>query len=195
VVALPAASSSEVAVLDGAGVVDACCLLNLCASGRLREVLSLGAGRRIVASRAHAECGYLIGEPDASGVKAREPIDLQPVIQSGLLEVLAISTDSELQDFVEWAGSVDDGEAETVALALSNGARWIATDDSKARREIAARVPALRLLDTPLLMRHWARSTSATPEALREVLRAIESRARFWPAGDAEHGSWWHQNH
>jgi len=173
------------------GALDACCLLNLYASGRLVEVLKVQPFGCITSAKAASECGYVWAGYDERGELVRESVDLGAATASGLLQIVSLSSEADLDLFVEWAGRVDDGEAETIAVALSCGAVVVATDDEKARREIAARAAALRLVDTPSMMKTWSEVKGIGAAELGEALLAIERRGRFRPSPKAALADWW----
>ena len=120
----------------------------------------------------------------------RDPVDLKPLIEMGLLAVLAPETDAETDDFVALAAVLDDGEAMTAALAIHRGAA-IATDDRKALRVIRGRAPGLRLLSTADLLHSWAQGANVDPGILAAALRNLRSRAHFLPPRQDPLRSWW----
>src|SRR5512139_3626519 len=95
-------------------VVDACCLINLYAAGNLRELLHASGRHWNLPSAVHAEALFLrVEQPD--GTVAREPVDLQPFLEAGVLTVCQAEAGPELDLYVVLAGRIDDGEAMALA--------------------------------------------------------------------------------
>jgi hypothetical protein len=119
--------------------------------------------------------------------------DLQPFIDHGLLSVASPETESEELTYVNFAVSLDDGEAITGALALHRG--WaIGTDERKARRVFWEAAPHLQLVTTPDMIKYWFDVTKPTLDELRDVLRDVGERARYQP--DVQHPlyKWWQES-
>src|SRR5262249_20314089 len=118
---------------------------------------------------------------------AVEIIGLPQWIQSGILHDCDL-TPLEEEQFLVYAGEVDDGEA--MSLAIASVRRFtLITDDRKARR--LATSNGIALLSTPQILHAWAGNQAA--EAVSEVLRAVEARAKFRPSADDPLNAWWLQ--
>jgi predicted nucleic acid-binding protein len=167
-------------------ILDACCSLNLYATGRMDEILGQLPYRFCVGRRARAEAQWL-RVPDA---EEREQVDLEPLLQATLLEELVLQAHEEAC-FVELAKVIADGEAEAGSLAVSRGCA-LATDDRKARRIIGERWPSLRLLGTLELLREWQETARPTDALLAEILRRISERATYRPRSNHPLWPWWH---
>lgn len=170
------------------GVVDACCLINLYAAGKLREVLAASGLDWHVPALVRQEVGKIRQpDPDDPTKLVEAAIELQPFIDAGVLRPCDADTEAETELFVEIAARLDDGEAMALAIATSRG--WaLATDDRKAIREAARGVSTL---GTPKLVKQWA-DTAAVPEAaIARVLRNIQTFARFQPRRGSPLDQWW----
>jgi predicted nucleic acid-binding protein len=170
--------SSTFAFLHDGIILDACCLINLCETGRMSDIL---ASLRIPVFV-------------ADYVKDTEVLrcDLQPFIDHGLLSVASPETEIEELTYVNFAVSLDDGEAITGALALHRG--WaIGTDERKARKVFAVAAPHLQLLSTPELIKYWVDVINPSLKELRDALRDVGDRARYQP--DVQHPlyKWWQE--
>ena len=168
-------------------IVDACCFINLYATGDLRGFLTQLAWQWHIPSAALAESLFIRSVSDEDDEK-REPIDAQPYFDESLLTLVDIGGADEAELYVRLAGDLDDGEAMALAIAKQRG--WtLATDDRKAKRFASnLGVPAVT---TPELMQRWAKASKMRPAKLRTLLRNIESGARFAPAEDAPGYDWW----
>ena len=172
--------------------LDACCLINLLAAGRILDPAFRGPALGLtlhVPQKAVEETLYLL-KPDADGasVLVKAEIDLGPCFAAGLVHRCAIEGPAESDLFVRLAVWLDDGEAECLAIARQRG--WLmATDDRPARR--LARDLGVDVLSTAEVVKRWAERTGAADELIRQVLGNIETYARFTPRRNSPEYSWW----
>ena len=118
-------------------------------------------------------------------------VDIAPLIASGLLQVLEISGDQEQTLYVEQAVVVDDGEAMSIALAVSRKLE-LAIDDKQAANHTRRTFPAVRLWSTPEIMKLWADTSAIEPLLLRKAIRLVEARARYFPPKSHAQAQWWY---
>lgn len=187
----------------GGGLVllDACCLINLFATGRAEEVLEALPYRFAVARYVLEE---EVLEISAEGGKERSPAEqgrvylhplLAELVERGILDRLDVDTEEEEAQLVRFAAELDDGEAHTCALALVRGA-CVATDDRKAIRVVRSAwrsrghkmEPVIRTSD---LLLSWARARGIGEAELSRIVRAIARRASFFPPKDDPHCARW----
>jgi len=185
-------------------LLDACCVINLLASGVIEEVFdAVPASFAVARLVAEDEVLFVAEEDDAepegdeaaagSGESARlDParLDLTPLTEQGRLEVMELGTREEHETFVELALQLDDGEAMTAALAIHRGGE-VATDERKAIRLLEGRSPPVPLRRTSSLLRMWVGRRKVPEERVREVLRRIQRRASFTPPRDDPEVEWW----
>ena len=170
----------------GVLLLDASCLLNLCATDRLLEIAAaLPWQLAVVDYVMEQEVLYvrIIGAQEGT-----VPVDLSPLIDEGLLLVMRLETPSEEASFVELAAVLDDGEAVTGAIALTRG-HLVAIDDRKARRVLGEKAPGMRLVSTLELMRQW--SASVPVQEVSHALRAMQHRASYVPGQWDPLHAWW----
>jgi predicted nucleic acid-binding protein len=169
-------------------ILDACVLINLLASGEIEGVLGAAARQSLICSAVERESIYLrTDDPHAP----LELIRLDPLVDSGLLKVCRVEGDEEAQLYVDYASKLDDGEAMSVAIALSRGF-VLATDERKARRLfLEAAGDQRRLTSTPELVRLWAEAEHIPAPRLKESLLRIEARARYQPPASDANYQWW----
>jgi predicted nucleic acid-binding protein len=120
------------------------------------------------------------------GVPEREPIDLTPLVASGLLSVIGTEDEAELQTFVDLAVELDDGEAMTAALAIHRE-YVLVTDDRKAERLLARRVELRATLD---VIQAWAEAEQVDDGTLRVVLTGVYERG-YQPPNRHALKAWW----
>ena len=171
----------------GVLLLDASCLLNLYATGRLMEIAAALPWQLVVVDYVlEQEALYvrIIGAHEEETV----PVDLSPLIAAGLLLVMRLETPSEQASFVELAAVLDDGEAVTGAIALNRG-HLVAIDDRKARRVLGEKASGMRLVSTLELMRQWGASVPV--QEVGHALRAMQHGARYVPGQRDPLYAWW----
>ena len=173
-------------------ILDACCLLNLYATGRLREFATALPYQLAVADYVFEREALYVWLPDStSGSTERTRIDASTLVAEGLITVVRLDHPEEEALFVDLAVSVDDGEAVTGALALCRG-YLVATDDRKARRILSERGQGVGLVSTLELVKSWAEAASVDASELRNALEAIRSGASYVPGERNPLYEWWH---
>ena len=167
---------------DGDAVIDADVLMNLVASDRATEILSVRRSPIRVCPVTERELVYI---RDREG--RRVPIDLAPLFIASVLVHVDL-TPAETARYVDLAAEIDDGEAQVLAVASIRGLA-AASDDRRARR-CADRL-AVPIISTTMLVRAWADSAKPAPMILRETLIRIERGANHAPARDDPSRAWW----
>ena len=174
-------------------ILDACCLLNLYATDRLREIAMALPYQFVVADYVLEREALYVWLPDSiGGPTERIHIDVSPLVAEGLITVVRLEHPEEEALFVDLAASVDDGEAVTGALALCRG-YLLATDDRKARRILSEHGQGVGLVSTLELVKSWAEAASITDSELRHALEAIRSGASYVPGERDPHYEWWQE--
>ena len=176
-------------------ILDACCVMNLYASRKMREILrTIPKSVAVAAYINDEEALWVYGGPDDNVTQEKERIDLQPLIESGLLAVVSPDSKIEQSTFVAFATILgDDGESVTGAIALHRN--WaIATDDKKASRFFNHEAPQLQIISTLELLKHWADTMQPASEIVSATLRAIQQRANYKPSEKHPLYEWWKSN-
>ena len=169
-------------------IIDACCLINLYASGKEGGICQ-ACGEFRVPAQVQDEALRIrrVDEDDPTRLVPRD-IDLDDAIAAGYIQMCQLKGQDELDAFVRFAMQLDDGEASCLAIAESRG--WtVATDDRKARR--IASENGISLIGTPELIQRWVDATSPNEAAIVEVLRRVERFARFRPRRTDPLHEWW----
>lgn len=172
-------------------LLDASCLLNLYATGRMRDIaVSIGYQFEVVDYVLEYETLY-VRQPSPSGTEEeRVPVVLDLLVDEGLLRVVELKGQDALASFVQLASLVDDGEAATGALALHRNCS-IAIDDRKARRVFGELMAEVALVSTLEIMELWAETTSVPTSELQDAFRAMHSRASYLPGRRDPLYRWW----
>lgn len=168
-------------------IIDACCFINLYATGDLRDFLTKLKWSWHIPSVALAESLYIRATNYEDG-DTQIPIEPQPYIDEDLITVVDIGNSDEAELYVRLAGDLDDGEAMALALARLRG--WkIATDDRKAQR--FAGDLGVAVITTPEMMRHWTKASKMRQTRIKALLTNIQIGANYVPAENARGYDWW----
>jgi predicted nucleic acid-binding protein len=168
-------------------ILDACVLINLLATGRLESIAATLDAPLLICDVVREETLFLRNPPDAE--EPREPIDLAPFITKGVIEELTLRPQEEAA-FVDYATQLEDGEAMTIAIALSRNVP-LATDERKARRlYLNSGGSEDDLFSTSSILRTWSERQSVE---VGPLLKLIETRARFWPGKTDPLRDWWQE--
>jgi predicted nucleic acid-binding protein len=166
-------------------VLDTCCLVNLAAIDGTLECLAKFGLIWYVPTAVQAEGIFIRVGRDSRQVNR---IDLARAVSTGTVQICALTGEEEHGLYVEFALSLDDGEA--MALAIAKNRNWrLATDDRKAR--LKAKSVGVAILTTPELVKRWVTKTGHSEAQIADALRRIETLARFAPADDSDAARWW----
>jgi predicted nucleic acid-binding protein len=168
--------------------LDACVLLNLLTTGVIEKILKVAAQEAMICVLVRKESLYLRNENDINEIVS---VDLQPLIEKGIISLCDLETDDEQQMFVNLAAKLDDGEAMSLAIALSRN--WhLATDDKKARKIFIENAPNEQLLtSTSDLIKRWTETADIDDEEIKSILTKIEIMAHYRPSVSDANFQWW----
>ena len=171
-------------------VIDACCLIDLLASGYPAAILHASGLTWHLPSAVQSEILYRRQYDVAqSGKIDLVPADLSEMISSGRLTVCAPRTPHELDRFIAYA-TVFRSDGEAMCLALAEAQQWlVATDDRRAIR--VAQQAGLTVMSCPELVKRWADLAGPDQSVLKRVLRDIDVLAQFKPNPTMPHYQWW----
>jgi hypothetical protein len=171
-------------------VIDACCLIDLLASGDVEAILRASGFTWRLPSAVQGEVQYCRRhDPAQPGKSVRVSADLSGPIASGLLTSCALQSQQELDRYTHYAALFrSDGESMCLALAEQRG--WVVgTDDRRAIR--VAQQAGLTVVSSPTLLRAWADATRPDQFMLKRVLKDIELLAQFRPNPSMPDYPWW----
>jgi predicted nucleic acid-binding protein len=186
--------------------LDACCLINLYAAGRIiaAEAPRSVPRRKIASSKAaklpldftlhlpakvKEEVRYVLqpDEEDESKL-VKTDIDLTPLIQAGFLHECDLEGADETELFVQMATKLDDGEAACFAIAKNRG--WLLATDERPTENLAKK-HGVSIITTPELVKHWADKIKADEGDVAKVLWKIQTYAHYFPRKTLPLHSWW----
>ena len=173
-------------------VLDACCLIDLLASGRAAEVLQANVYDWLVPIAVVAETKHERSlDPEDPAKTINRPVNLQPLLDRKLLQFCQPAPGQEVARLVQYAAHFrSDGEAMCLAIAETRGC-VLATDDRKAIR--LGQQAGLTVVSCPELMKCWADVSGASANDLRDALLGIERFAQFRPNPSLPWAEWRHE--
>jgi predicted nucleic acid-binding protein len=171
-------------------LLDACCGINLHASGRIAEILIDLPYRFHIVRKVIQEAGHTRRRVEA-GEYQLESIDWQPLVAAGLVAVTDVDGEDEEAAVVAFAAArLDEGEALTCAVAVHRGYA-IATDDRRARRLLSAQGFASPVLSTLDLLHQWANRRGLGDDEVAAVVHRVAVGGNFAPPSRDSLKSWW----
>lgn len=172
-------------------LLDACCLLNLYATGYLREIASsLPVEFGVTDYVATVEVLFLRKSGEPGDEELSEPVDIRPLINDDVIRLFCLEHSDEKTKYIDLAVFMDDGEAETGAIAFHRGFA-VASDDRKARNILGVAAPSVRLVSTLELLKEWAEATGISDSKLQKAFHMMETRASFILGKRDSLFSWW----
>ncbi len=171
-------------------ILDACCLINLYASGVMESILNSIPGQVAVVQYVRdKEVRYIY--TDGGGTTS---IDLQAFLDKNLLFVVDLENEREQELVIDLAflsnGKMGNGEAYSASIALYRN--WsFGTDDKDTILLLQHHQPQLSIVTTPDLLKHWVDTIQPPSEVIHDVLENIRRRARYKPHGEHHFYKWW----
>jgi predicted nucleic acid-binding protein len=172
--------------------LDACCLINLVAAGKILRENPTKIGFSFFVPRVVAKESIYILQPDdeQAGQLVRKEVDMNQYVDRKSVSYCDIEGGYEAALYVRFAVQLDDGEAACLAIAKSRS--WIlATDDRVARR--LATEQSVKVLGTPEIVRTWAESNSVSDSEISSVIGNIRRYAKYAPRVNVPDAEWWYQ--
>lgn len=172
-------------------ILDACCLLNLYASGELAKIISAFTPVFTVASYVKEKEVLNIYDGPTQDVRSiKKEVDLEPFVSSGSILVVSPENPIEIHTYVNFASELDDGEAITGAIAFHRN--WcMGTDDKKAISFLSKNGLHLSIASTLDIVKYWADSSNPPREMICHVLENIKRKANYEPGTNHQLYEWW----
>lgn len=167
-------------------LLDACIAINLLATDHSETIAETLEIRFLMARQAATECAGLDILHDKIAVRCQGT----EAATIAFADVLPLA-DTEIDDYVQLARDIDDGEAATIAIAKSRSLP-MATDDRKARR-VAIEVGLATPIGTTSILRKYAGIANLTPPQVAEILQRVRNDASYIPRHTDENFAWWQQ--
>jgi hypothetical protein len=170
--------------------IDACCLIDLLASGEVEAILRASGFTWHLPSAVQGEVCYCRQyDPAQPGKLVKVPADLSGLLSSGVLNVCSPENQQELDRYTHYA-TVFRSDGESMCLALAERRGWVvATDDRKAIR--VAQQAGLKVVSCPELIKAWTTLAGPDQATLVKVLQDIQVLAQFNPNPTMPEYQWW----
>ncbi|MFB2893046.1 hypothetical protein ACE1CI_09050 [Aerosakkonemataceae cyanobacterium BLCC-F50] len=170
-------------------VLDACCILNFCASGNFIAILKAIPAQVVVTEVVKSQ--ELLTLQRLENEENEGAIQFETAIEQGLLSVVDFESEAEEETFVNYAFELgDDGESATCAIAFHRG--WaIATDDRKAISFFQKEAPHLQILSTLEVIKYWSEEVNLDVAELRLALDTMRIKGRYIPHRNHPLLTWW----
>ena len=174
-------------------ILDACSVINLYASGYMRNILeSIPKQVTVAAYVLYEESNRIYTGPLDDPTRETEPINLQPFIDDNLIRVVSLESETEENWVVKFSSvrRVDTGEAITATIAVHR--QWsLATDDRNALSFFMRSEPPLHLISTLDLLKCWVDTTHPQRAIVSTMLENVQRRARYKPHDQHHLYRWW----
>jgi predicted nucleic acid-binding protein len=170
-------------------LLDACCLLNLFASGQGLNILKALPVQNVVTQIVRDDELKTLQTLDYGKNEGAEQFQL--ALSQGWLTVVDFETEAEAESFLNYiAENLDDGEAATCAIAFQRN--WaIATDDKKAISFTKKEAPQIQIISTLALVKYWADQINPDLTELRLALDSIRVKSKYIPHKSHPLYRWW----
>lgn len=176
----------EVVIRHDSVVLDACCIINIAATGEFENILETLPTQFVVSS--YVSKFEVLSYIDENGSEI--PISLDVMIKKKLILEANIDYSNEEESnyiIALEAEKLDRGEAESAALAINR--KWaIATDDRRAVKVIGRLSPKTQILTTPELVKYWVDRIEISENRIKQVIKSIR---RYVPPKDHPLVEWW----
>jgi predicted nucleic acid-binding protein len=170
-------------------LLDACVMINLAATDRLADIAASRDTSFLLTQQVAGEVGYL--RDIVGGELVTTAIELSQHAGAGTLQIVNLAP-AEYPAYIELARIIDDGEASTIAVAVTRNLP-LATDDRKARRVCEQRgIP--EPTRTLSLVRSHTDAVGLDHAIIRDLLIKIRDRASFLPSRSDPDYKWWNDH-
>lgn len=176
-------------VPDSHLILDACCILNFCASGHFLDILGSISSTCMVSESVKTKELLTLQRMEAEYLAGTH--QFEAALQQGLLQITDFQSEQEQETFINYLFELrDDGESATLAIAAHR--YWaIATDDRKAISFAQLEIPTIQIVSTLQAMKHWADQKEINVLTLKQALYQIQSIGKYVPRKQDPLYSWW----
>jgi len=171
-------------------IFDACCLINVYASGFFQSILGSFKIQSCLVEQVNEESLFIRKPTGSSSKYEYEPIELDSYIQNDQLKLVKLETEIEMALFVRLAERLDDGEAATIALAIERKMD-VVTDDKKAIQTLKEEASSVEILTTLDIIKIWCESARINRDDVKLALGNIRICANYQPSKNHDLFQWW----
>lgn len=161
-------------------VIDACVCINL-AAALDNGIADLKGCTPMIVPQVADEALHLHVQTDQDVTQVRIDMSNVTTVELSVQEVAV---------YLRLAQRLDDGEAASLAVAITRG--WsIATDDKSAIRAAAAADPPVQVITTGIALRRHAEACGWDHDRCAEAIRDVRDQAAFIPPSSDPEYAWW----
>lgn len=170
-------------------LLDACCILNFCASGHFLDILASIPARCVISQVVKDKELLTLQRLEAEFIAGT--YQFKTALENGLLLLTDFETESEEVDFINYAFELgDDGESATFAIAAHR--HWaVATDDRKAISFAQREIPNIQILSTLEIVKYWSGKPGVAALDLKNALKQIRQIGKYIPRRSDPLFPWW----
>lgn len=171
-------------------IIDACSLINFYASTFLDSIFKNLPLNFYIVEQVTNESMFIRKPDESERGFDYEAINLDQYFKSDLLKVVHLEAESEKNLFINLADQLDDGEAATLAIAISRKMQVI-TDDKKAIRILRQDFPVVNYLTTLDIIKQWSTRNLCETQEIKKALLNIMIHANYFPPRKHHLFDWW----
>ena len=162
-------------------ILDASSVINLYATGRMPEIVRVLSIRCMVSTYVKEyEALAIYEQTGEANMRRRTPINLQSMIDDGILENCTHKTSSIMNRIVELARSGVRGMGEKICAAIAVEYDWaVALDDHSATSKLNRLIPGMQTITSLDLLKYWYEQESITISELNEALTNLRWRGNY----------------
>jgi predicted nucleic acid-binding protein len=160
-------------------LLDASAAISLFASRRMGEIIAaLPVKVAVIDITRQQEIKYIWGGSEPNVHECKEAINLQPLIDRGLILEIELD-DAEYVTMVNLAAlRLENGESAATAVAFHRG--WgVCIDDFRALPRLQQFAPQVPFVATSQLLQHWATVKNPMEVDLRATIQSMQQRGGF----------------
>jgi hypothetical protein len=174
-------------------ILNACCLRNIYASECMVAILEALPIPTMIARIVYEEQPLrILRENQEREGFVMEHIDLQPMLNAGLLVMASLTSEAEEAMMIDLAAVLEDDEATTAALSQLRG-RAIGVDGPATTVLLRQHLPDIQIVSTPILIQHWIEYSRPPSRALRAALQNIHQGTGYAPPVHHPLYPWWQE--
>ncbi|MEZ4885346.1 MAG: hypothetical protein R3E32_11510 [Chitinophagales bacterium] len=175
-------------ILEKPIILDACCIINILASGRIEDIISNLPVDIFISETVKRDEILNIEHLEELNPPNKKFMD---VLGNNTLKVVNFKNDIEMGRFIFYVMEIgDDGEAASLAIAEERNF-ILATDDKNAIKianRYAKNVPIISTLE---LIKTWSEIQRPTKNCLQNMLKNIKEYGKYFPGDKHPLKQWW----
>lgn len=171
--------------------IDRGVILNLCATGRIVEILETLPYRcTVLDDVCQTPLLLCTNTQEDEEPLEREEISMASLVSTGVLEVEHFEQERYRQAFVAFAFHIRDRQAALLTVAEQRSAT-LAVDDKCIRRVLHRLAPYVPVMSTLTCLYTWQMKLQLPDADMRTTLRNMAHQAQFTPSDDDSLFAWW----